>query len=407
MSKQFLLDGQPVPFEDGQTILEAARAAGHYIPSLCWHKDFPPHGSCKLCVVKAAGRHVSACATPAKEGWEVESNSPEMNGERRGLLQPGGTIIEAHLRFADQWCDLYGEGWAQALVRLYTEGRWQFGDDARRDGYSVPLFARHGGPFRHPPAVGAVAITKDGKIGITSGRDQVVRVWNVETGEAIAAMPHNSFVEVLALAPDDETLATFTEKGDMRVWRFRTGEGLTPAIRHGTGFAQARVSDDGKEVLFRLEKLGWFTMPMPVQDAVLPEWFLRFAETLAGNRVTPTGRLEELDITAHDAALADVEEAGRALAEINAVDEQLLTLASHVGCEEVEIMRSLTALADRSVRVDAQPTRDAWRYVILRDLRETETDSRTRLEKVAAVYRDFDNPTNRDDSVGFRCLRTP
>ncbi|HQA12463.1 2Fe-2S iron-sulfur cluster-binding protein, partial [Zoogloea sp.] len=68
MTKQFLLDGQPVPFEDGQTILEASRAAGHYIPSLCWHKDFPPHGSCKLCVVKAAGRHVSACATPAKEG---------------------------------------------------------------------------------------------------------------------------------------------------------------------------------------------------------------------------------------------------------------------------------------------------------------------------------------------------
>jgi aerobic-type carbon monoxide dehydrogenase small subunit (CoxS/CutS family) len=50
-------------------------------------QGFPPHGSCKLCVVKAAGRHVSACATPAKEGWEVESNTPEMNGERRGLLQ--------------------------------------------------------------------------------------------------------------------------------------------------------------------------------------------------------------------------------------------------------------------------------------------------------------------------------
>ena len=85
--KQFLLDGQPVPFEDGQTILEAARAAGHYIPSLCWHKDLPPHGSCKLCVVKSAGRHVSACATPAKDGAEVESNTPEMNGERRGILQ--------------------------------------------------------------------------------------------------------------------------------------------------------------------------------------------------------------------------------------------------------------------------------------------------------------------------------
>lgn len=83
----FLLDGQPVAFDDGQTILEAARAAGRYIPHLCWHPDFPPHGSCKLCVVKVAGRHVSACATPARAGAEVESDTPEINTERRTLLQ--------------------------------------------------------------------------------------------------------------------------------------------------------------------------------------------------------------------------------------------------------------------------------------------------------------------------------
>jgi hypothetical protein len=112
---------------------------------------------------------------------------------------------------------------------------------------------------------------------------------------------------VLALSPDDETLVTLTEKGDMRVWRFRTGEGLTPPIRHGTGFVQARVSNDGKELLFRLQKLGWFTMPMPEQHALLPEWFLRFAETLAGNRVTPTGRIEELDLNTHEEAVAEAQ----------------------------------------------------------------------------------------------------
>lgn len=87
MSGQILFDGCPVPFEDGQTILQAARAAGHYIPHLCWHPDFAPHGSCKLCIVKVAGRHVSSCAMPAKDGMEVESNTPEINGERRALLQ--------------------------------------------------------------------------------------------------------------------------------------------------------------------------------------------------------------------------------------------------------------------------------------------------------------------------------
>lgn len=64
-----------------------------------------------------------------------------------------GTIIEAHLRFADQWCDLYGEGWVEALVRLYAEGRWTHRDTGRRDGFSMPLFARHGSSgFSHPPA---------------------------------------------------------------------------------------------------------------------------------------------------------------------------------------------------------------------------------------------------------------
>jgi hypothetical protein len=83
------------------------------------------------------------------------------------------------------------------------------------------------------------------------------------TGEGLAAMPHNSFVEVIALAPDDETLATFTEKGDMRVWRFRTGEGSHARHPPRHRLRAGRVSEDGKEVLFRLEKLGWFTMPMP------------------------------------------------------------------------------------------------------------------------------------------------
>jgi hypothetical protein len=63
----------------------------------------------------------------------------------------GGRIIEAHLRFADQWPDCYGPGWVKALVRLYAEGHWEFDDGVRRDAYSIALFARHGQAYRHPP----------------------------------------------------------------------------------------------------------------------------------------------------------------------------------------------------------------------------------------------------------------
>jgi hypothetical protein len=64
----------------------------------------------------------------------------------------GGRIIEAHLRFADQWPDLYGAGWVEALVGLYARKRWDFADDARRTGYSVVLFGAHGQRYHHPPA---------------------------------------------------------------------------------------------------------------------------------------------------------------------------------------------------------------------------------------------------------------
>ncbi|MDH3221048.1 MAG: hypothetical protein OEO19_16070 [Gammaproteobacteria bacterium] len=64
----------------------------------------------------------------------------------------GGKIIEVHLRFADQWPDLYGEGWIDAIVELYTRRRWRYADADRRDGYSVVLFGAHGVPYRHPPA---------------------------------------------------------------------------------------------------------------------------------------------------------------------------------------------------------------------------------------------------------------
>jgi hypothetical protein len=62
----------------------------------------------------------------------------------------GGSIIEVHLRVTDQWPDLYGRGWVDALVHLYAHGEWVYADRDRRDGYSVVLFERHDVRWRHP-----------------------------------------------------------------------------------------------------------------------------------------------------------------------------------------------------------------------------------------------------------------
>jgi [NiFe] hydrogenase diaphorase moiety small subunit len=45
----FTLDGEELPFAPGDTMLQAATRAGHYIPHLCWHEGYAPHGSCRTC----------------------------------------------------------------------------------------------------------------------------------------------------------------------------------------------------------------------------------------------------------------------------------------------------------------------------------------------------------------------
>jgi [NiFe] hydrogenase diaphorase moiety small subunit len=83
----FTLDGQDIPFASGDSILRAATRAGHYIPHLCWHPDFAPHGSCRICTVQAGGRTVAACTAQASPGLEVLSNTEPLNAQRKTLLQ--------------------------------------------------------------------------------------------------------------------------------------------------------------------------------------------------------------------------------------------------------------------------------------------------------------------------------
>jgi hypothetical protein len=114
----------------------------------------------------------------------------------------GGSIIEIHLRTSDQWPDLYGHGWVNALVDLYSRGEWIFADRDRRDGFSVVLFGPVGRRWRHPPperieeilavpGVSSVQITfhedRDSSLhAMPPGgfRLAIVNCWNLEVGLA-------------------------------------------------------------------------------------------------------------------------------------------------------------------------------------------------------------------------------
>jgi hypothetical protein len=117
----------------------------------------------------------------------------------------GGTIIEVHLRFADQWPDLYGVGWTNAVVALYEHGRWAYSDPDRRTGYSVVLFGPSGPAYCRPPlaletallakpAVSSVQFTFfDDKPPETHAmppggfRLAIVNCWDLEAGRAARA----------------------------------------------------------------------------------------------------------------------------------------------------------------------------------------------------------------------------
>ena len=99
----------------------------------------------------------------------------------------GGTIIEAHLRFADQWPDLYGPGWVDALVGLYENRAWDFYDDDRSEGYSVVLFGPNGRRYRHPPRALVEEIKR------TPGVTSVQITFHEDRDPAWHAMPPGGF----------------------------------------------------------------------------------------------------------------------------------------------------------------------------------------------------------------------
>jgi len=84
-----IIDGRPLPLEGSPTLLEVARANGIFIPSLCDHPGLEPYAACRLCLVEVEGRrgYLPACNTPAEEGMNVRTKTPELETLRRGILE--------------------------------------------------------------------------------------------------------------------------------------------------------------------------------------------------------------------------------------------------------------------------------------------------------------------------------
>jgi hypothetical protein len=105
-------------------------------------------------------------------------------------------IIEVHLRFADQWPDLYGPRWLDAVVNLYSSGTWDYPQESREIGFSVVLFGPHLREYTHPeqPVIDEIAKRK----GISS----VQITFHADKPASAHAMPPSGFRLAIVNARD-------------------------------------------------------------------------------------------------------------------------------------------------------------------------------------------------------------
>ena len=143
----------------------------------------------------------------------------------------GDRIIECHLRFADQWPDLYGEGWVEGVIHLYETGEWNYRSE-RRTGYSIVLFGAHGIQYRHPDADLLEEIRRLPEV------TSVQVTFHEDKDPALHSMPPGGFRLAIVNGYDLETLRAARDKLALSFW---STQQLTP--RRGRSKKSETVSE--------------------------------------------------------------------------------------------------------------------------------------------------------------------
>ena len=91
MKVSVIIDGQMVQIEQEAPIIDAAKKAGIFIPTLCYHEALKPYGSCRLCMIEVVQdgqrRLVTACNSPVAVGIEIFTNTPRVRQIRRMVVE--------------------------------------------------------------------------------------------------------------------------------------------------------------------------------------------------------------------------------------------------------------------------------------------------------------------------------
>jgi len=81
------IDGKEIVTQEGETILNAARANDIFIPAICYLTRCSPTLACRICIVEADGKQVYACNAKSKDGMSVVTSTESIEHERRVIME--------------------------------------------------------------------------------------------------------------------------------------------------------------------------------------------------------------------------------------------------------------------------------------------------------------------------------
>ena len=81
------IDGKEVETQEGEFLLNAARANDIFIPAICYLTRCSPTLACRICLVEADGKQVYACNAKAKDGMNITTSTETIEAERRAIME--------------------------------------------------------------------------------------------------------------------------------------------------------------------------------------------------------------------------------------------------------------------------------------------------------------------------------
>ncbi|MEA1915814.1 MAG: NADH-quinone oxidoreductase subunit G [Campylobacterota bacterium] len=81
------IDGKPCATQEGEFLLNVARANDIFVPAICYLSKCTPTLACRLCLVEADGKQVYACNAKAKDGMNITTSTQNIETERKAIME--------------------------------------------------------------------------------------------------------------------------------------------------------------------------------------------------------------------------------------------------------------------------------------------------------------------------------